>query len=389
MTKHGFATEAIHAGEGADPATGALTTPIYQSATFAFGSAGEKEAAVDAAMRWEPGVFFYSRTNNPTTAALEVKLAALENAEDAVVSSAGMAACATALLSVLNAGDHAVVSDDLFVITGALLDEFMRDKGIAVTHVDCTDLEAVRAAVRPNTRVIYTEALSNPHLVLVDVAALADLAHGTGLMLIVDNTFLSPAVLRPLDLGADLVVHSATKWLGGHGDALAGVVAGAKSLVDRVRFHNDTLGSAPSPFNSWLVLRGVRTLPLRMRMHSENALAVARLLAERPEIEQVRYPGLDTHPQHTLAREQFVRDDSFGGMISLRIRGGFEVMDLYARSLSLSAIGVSLGDMQSLVYPMPKRDNLIRLSVGCEDTRDLVADHAAALDRVAEALALR
>lgn len=373
----GFSTVSIHAGEGVDPATHALNTPLYQTATFAFDSAADKENAVDRALEWEPGVFFYSRTGNPTTYALEQKLAALEGAEDAAVGASGMAACSTSLLSVLNAGDHCITSNDLFVITRVLMDEVLTAKGIEVTHVDVTDLEAVTAAIRPNTRVLFVETLSNPHMEVADLPALSAISREHGLTFIVDNTFMSPRLLRPLDHGADLVVHSATKYLSGHGDTVAGVVAGRKDLVDRVRFHLDALGAAVSPFNSWLILRGVRTLGMRMEVHSRNALAVAELLESRPEVEFVRYPGLTSHPQYNLANKLF--RDGYGGMMALRLHGDIHTMGRFAAALKLSAIAVSLGDVQSLVYPMPKRDNLIRLSVGCEDRADLLADYAQAL----------
>jgi methionine-gamma-lyase len=374
----GQSTIAIHAGEGADPTTHALNTPIYQTATFAFESADDKESAVDRSLDWEPDVFFYTRTGNPTTAALERKLAALEGAEDCAVGASGMAACSATLLALLDAGDHVVASADLFIITRVLLDDVMKAKGIDVTHVDVTDLDAVRAAVQPNTKVLFVESLSNPHMHVADLPKLASIAQTHALTFVVDNTFLSPAVLRPLDHGADLVVHSATKWLGGHGDAVAGAVAGAKPLIDRVRVHLDALGSAASPFNSWLILRGTRTLSLRMRQHSSNAFAVAHALEAHDAVERVWYPGLESHPHHEIARQ--LLGNSFGGMLALRLRGGSSAMKRYAAALNLSAIAVSLGDVHSLVYPMPKRDNLIRLSVGCENVEDLIADHNAALD---------
>lgn len=374
----GLNTLSIHAGEATDPSTNALNTPLYQTATFAFESAVAKEDAVDRALEWEPGVFFYSRTGNPTTYALEQKLAALEGAEDAAVGASGMAACATALMAVLDAGDHCIASEDLFVITRVLLDEALSSKGIEVTHVDVTDLDAVEAAVRPNTKALFIESLSNPHMDVADLPALAALAREHNLTYIVDNTFLSPSLLRPLEHGADLVVHSATKWLGGHGDAVAGVVAGRKELIDRVRFNMDAFGAAVSPFNSWLILRGMRTLGLRMKASSANALAVAEFLQSRPEVAMVSYPGLPSHPHHELAAK--LLPDGFGGMMAIRLHGDAETMGRFAAALKLSAIAVSLGDVHTLVYPMPKRDNLIRLSIGCEDTDDLVADYAQALD---------
>jgi methionine-gamma-lyase len=375
MTDHdyGFTTRAIQAGETTDQATRALNTPIYMTSTFAFESAADKEAAVDNALEWMPDTFFYTRTGNPTTDALEKKMASLEGAETAAVGPAGMAACATALLSVLNAGDHCVASEDVFIITRFLLDDFLSKKGIEVTRVDVRDPEAVRAAIRPNTKALFIESLSNPHMHVADIPALADIAHAAGVCFIVDNTFLSPAVLRPLELGADMVVHSATKYIGGHGDALGGVVAGSRDVINGVRYQMDTLGAAISPFNSWLMLRGLRTLSLRMKAHSGNAMAVAQFLEGRDEVESVWYPGLPTHPGHAVATSMGMTE--FGGMMSIRLHGGAEAMERFAAALRLSAIAVSLGDVRTLVYPMPKRDNLIRLSVGCEDIEDLIADY--------------
>jgi methionine-gamma-lyase len=230
----------------------------------------------------------------------------------------------------------------------------------------------VKAAMRPTTKALFVESLSNPHMWLADVPALAGIAHEAGATLVVDNTFLSPAVFRPLAHGADLVLHSATKYLAGHGDTVCGVVAGAKALIDPIRYELDALGAAVSPFNSWLVARGMRTLPLRMDAHARNALALASFLEERPEVRWVSYPGLPGHPQHDAARRQL--DRGFGGMLSFRLEGGEEEMFAFTDSLRMCAIAVSLGDLKTLVYPMPKRDNLIRVSVGCEDIADLIAD---------------
>lgn len=376
----GFATRAIHTGEATDPTTRAHATPIYQTATFAFETAEEKEAAVDAAMAWEPRTFFYTRTGNPTTTALEEKVAALEGAESALACSAGMAAVATTLFSLLDAGDHCIASEDVFIITRFLLDDVLARKGIKVTRVDVTNLDAVRGAIRPTTKALFVESLSNPHMHFADVAALAGVAHEAGVPLVVDNTFLSPAVFRPLEFGADLVLHSATKYLSGHGDTVGGVVAGRKELVDAIRYEADALGTAPSPFNSWLILRGIRTLPLRMQAHSSNALALAHFLEERPEVERVHYPGLPSHPQHALASEQLI--SGFGGMFSMRLRGGAEEMNAFANATQMSGVAVSLGDVKTLVYPMPKRDNLIRVSVGCEDLEDIERDFVQALERL-------
>jgi cystathionine beta-lyase/cystathionine gamma-synthase len=213
-----------------------------------------------------------------------------------------------------------------------------------------------------------------------DVRALAAIAHESDITLVVDNTFLSPAVFRPLEHGADLVLHSSTKYLSGHGDTVGGVVAGSRKLVDRVRYQADALGTAPSPFNSWLTLRGIRTLPLRMNAHSGNALTLARYLEERQEVQQVRYVGLESHAQHALAVEQLV--DGFGGMFSMRLAGTADQMNAFANATNLSGVAVSLGDLKTLVYPMPKRDNLIRVSVGCENIQDIIRDFDQALAAV-------
>ncbi len=375
-----FGTRAIQAGEKVDPATRALNTPIYQTSTFAFETAEEKEAAVDNGMNWVPDTFFYTRTANPTTAALEKKLASLEGAEDATITACGMSAVSTALLSVLDSGDHFIASTDLFTITQSLLDDVFAKKGIEVTRLDTNDLEAVEKSIKSNTKVIYIESLSNPHLNLADIPGLAKIAHDNGLLFIVDNTFLSPYLLRPIELGADLVVHSATKYICGHGDALGGVVAGSKKLVDKVRYYGDNLGTVISPFNSWLLLRGLRTLHLRMKAHSENAQALAEFLETRPEVESVIYPGLKGHPDYYKAQD--LLPDGKGGMVSFYLKGGGPAMEKLGQNLKLLVIAVSLGDVRSLYYPNPKKNNLIRLSVGCEDTDDLIADFKQALDKL-------
>jgi methionine-gamma-lyase len=375
---YGFATRAIHAGEQTDPATRAHNTPIYQTAAFAFETAEEKAATMDQAMAWEGG-FFYTRTSNPTTHALEAKLASLEGAEAAVVGASGMGSVSTALLANLNAGDHLVTTNDLFVISRFLIENDLPKKGIAVTPVDITDLEAVRAAMRPNTKVLFVESATNPNMLVADIPALAEIAHAHGALCIVDNTFLGPYLLRPLEHGADLVLHSATKYIAGHGDTLAGVVAGRKEAIDPIRYMLDVLGSCASPFNSWLVLRGLRTLPLRMEAHCRNAQALAEFLERQPDVAEVRYPGLRSHPQHAVAHRLF--GERYGGMFSFRLRGDRAFMNAFANGLELCDLSVSLGDVFTLVYPMPKRENLIRVSVGCENIDDIIGDFEQALER--------
>jgi methionine-gamma-lyase len=369
----GFATRAIHAGERPDPTTHAHATPIYATATFAFDTAAEKEAAVDAALEWDPTSYFYSRTGNPTNRALEEKIASLEGAEDCVVASSGMASVAATLFAHLDQGDHLVVGDELFVITKVLWEEDLPRRGIDVTPVDMTDLAAVEAAITDRTRVLLFETSTNPRLRMPDIRALSDLAHRHGLIVVADNTFLGPALLRPIELGADLVLHAATKYLSGHGDAVSGVVSGPKVLIDPIRKQTDTFGQAASPFSSFLVLRGVRTLPLRSAKGSDNALAIARFLESDDRVEWVRHAGLESHPDHALARRQLATD-RFGAMVTFAPRGGVDGMAAFTDHLRLCDIGVSLGDVYTLVYPRPKDGGIVRVSVGCEDVDDLIED---------------
>jgi cystathionine beta-lyase/cystathionine gamma-synthase len=368
----GFATRAIHAGEGPDPVTHAHNTPIYATATFAFDTAAEKEAAVDRAMEWDPTSYFYSRTGNPTTRALEEKIASLDGADDAVVAASGMACVSSTLLAHLGKGDHVVVGDELFVITRVLLEDDFPRRGIGVTPVDMTDLAAVEAAITPSTKILFFETATNPRLRVADIDALAALGHRHGLIVVADNTFLGPALLRPIEHGVDLVVHAATKWLSGHGDAVSGAVTGRRLHLDAIRKQVDTLGQAASPFASWLVLRGVRSLPLRSFKASANAIRLAHVLQSNPKVEWVRYPGLASHPDAAVAARLI--EGPGGGMLAFQLRGGVEAMAAFTDHLALCDIGVSLGDICTLVYPQPKRGGLIRVSVGCEDLEDLVAD---------------
>jgi methionine-gamma-lyase len=313
-----FSTLAIHAGESRDPSTNAHNTPIYQTATFTFARAEEMTQAIE-----EPfDHFFYSRTANPTTAALEKKLAALEGSEDCLVTASGMAAVAIAVMIAARAGDHILVDEDLFVISREFFGQDCPAMGIEVGWVNVRDMAEVQAAVRPNTRLIFAESATNPNLYLADLTALRHFAEEQRLTLIIDNTFLSPYLLRPIEWGADIVVHSATKYLSGHGDTVGGVVAGSKANMRQARLKLDSFGQCLSPFNAWLLLRGVRTLSLRMRQHSANALALASFLDKHPQVEWIRYPGLASHPQPELAQTQLGED--FGGMFAFKVRGGPE-----------------------------------------------------------------
>jgi cystathionine beta-lyase/cystathionine gamma-synthase len=377
----GFATRAIHAGERPDPTTRAHATPIYATATFAFDTAAEKEAAVDAALDWDPTSYFYSRTGNPTNRALEEKVASLEGAEDCVVSASGMASVAATLFAHLGSGDHLVVGDELFVITRVLWEEDLPRRGIGVTAVDMTDLAAIEAAITPATKLLLLETSTNPRLRMPDLDAVAELAHRHGVLVVADNTFLGPALLRPLEHGADLVLHAATKYLSGHGDAVSGVVSGRKSLMDPIRKQTDTFGQAASPFASFLVLRGVRTLPLRSAKGSQNAAALAAFLEADPRVEWVRYPGLASHPDHDLAH-RLLGDEHFGAMLTFKPKGGVAGMAAFTDHLRLCDIGVSLGDVFTLVYPRPKDGGIVRVSVGCEAVEDLLEDFALGLSFV-------
>ena len=368
----GFATRAIHAGERPDPTTHAHRTPIYATATFTFDSAAQKEDAVDRSLAWEPGAYFYSRTGNPTNRALEEKIASLEGAEDAVVSASGMAAVSATLFAHLGAGDHVVVGDELFVITKVLLEDDFPRRGLGVTPVDMTDLAAVEAAIGPATRALFLETSTNPRLRVPDLDAVAAIARRHELLFIADNTFLGPALLRPLEHGADLVIHAATKYLSGHGDAVSGVVSGRKALTDPIRKQTDTLGQAANPFASFLVQRGLRTLPLRSRAASANAARVASFLEAHPKVDWVRYPGLVSHPDHAVARR--LLGEQFGAMVTFKQVGGVEAMAAFTDHLRLCDIGVSLGDIHTLVYPRPKDGGIVRLSIGCEDVEDLLED---------------
>ena len=368
----GLATRAIHAGERPDPTTHAHRTPIYATATFTFDSAAEKEEAVDRALAWEPDAFFYSRTGNPTNRALEEKIASLEGAEDAVVSSSGMAAVAATLYANLQTGDHLLAGTELFAITNVLLDEDFPRRGIGVTRVEPTDVAAVEAAIAPSTRALFVECSTNPRLRVPDLDALAAVARRHDLLFIADNTFLGPVLLRPLEHGADLVLHAATKYLSGHGDAVSGVVAGRKALIDPIRQQTDTLGQAASPFSSFLVQRGVRTLPLRSRAASANAARIAEFLEAHEKVEWVRYPGLPSHPDHAVAAR--LLGELGGAMVTFKPHGGLDGMAAFTDHLRLCDIGVSLGDLHTLVYPRPKDGGIIRISVGCEDIDDLLED---------------
>lgn len=381
----GFSTRAIH--HGYDPMShgGALVPPIYQTATYAFASV-EYGAACFAGE--EPG-HFYSRISNPTLALLEERVASLEGGEAALALASGMGAITSTLWTLLRPGDELIAGRTLYGCTFAFLHHGIGEFGVQVRHVDLNDRDALLAAITPRTRAIYFETPANPNMQLVDIAAVVDLARQHGICVIVDNTYCTPYLQRPLELGADLVVHSATKYLSGHGDLTAGLVVGRKALIDRIRFEGlkDMTGAALSPHDASLLMRGIKTLALRMDRHCSNAQQVAELIERQPAVELIHYPGLPGFAQYALAQRQMRQP---GGMIAFELKGGIEAGRRFMNALQLFSRAVSLGDAESLAqhpasmthsgYSVQERahhgisEGLVRLSVGLEDIDDLIAD---------------
>ena len=389
-----FETLIVHAGQGADPAYGALATPIYQTSTFCFDTV--EEGADKFAGKTSGFHPVYSRSNNPTTRALELKCAAMEGGEDCVATASGMGAVGSTLLAFLKCGDHVLFDNSVYGGTDYVATSDLPDLGIQVSRVDTGDLAAVKAAIRPNTKIIYFETPNNPMMKLTDVAAIKEIA-GPDIRVVVDATFAPPPVQHVLALGADLVLHSVTKYINGHGDALGGVVVGRAEDIARIRKHCMTkiTGCPPAPFNSYLVLRGMKTLALRMKQHCENAMTIAEYLEGNPYVKTVYYPGLKSNPQYALACRQ-MENGLFGGMLSFELQddvkglSSFEAGKQLLNHLTIPAIAVSLGDPDTLVeHPAsmthsgvsPQErlaagitDGLIRLSVGLESARDLIRD---------------
>jgi len=372
-------TIAVHAGKGIDPATGAVMPPIHLSTTF--------ERAEDGSY---PSGYSYTRADNPTRRALEEALVALEGGRYAATFGSGMAAIMT-VFQALQHGDHLLLPDDIYFGTGKLVNELFVPWGLTYTEVDMTDLAAVRAAIQPNTKLIWIETPSNPLLKITDVAAVAAIAHEAGAICACDSTWPTPMLQRTLALGADLVVHATTKYLCGHSDVLGGaVIANEQSdFFERIRFIQRTGGAVPSPFDCWLLLRGMRTLPYRMRAHCENARNVAAFLADHPKVCAVHYPGLESHPGHAIAAKQM---SDFGGMLSFQLcadetRSGQENAQRVAGRTKIFTQATSLGGVESLIEhrfsiegPTTKApDNLLRCSIGLEHPDDLIADLAQAL----------
>jgi cystathionine gamma-synthase len=372
-----FETRAIHAGQEPDPTTGAVIVPIYQTSTYWQAAVGEHKG------------YDYSRTANPTRTALETALAALEGGAWGLAYASGMAAT-TNLMYLLRPGDHVVLSDDAYGGTYRLMSKVLVNYGLTFTQADVTDAASVRAALRPETRLILIETPTNPYLKVADIAALAELAHGHGARLVVDNTFASPYLQQPLALGADLVLHSTTKYLGGHSDVVGGALVGNDPQVrETLAFHQNAVGAVPGPMDCFLVLRGIKTLAVRMERHNANAQAIVAFLREHPAVERVYYPGLPDDPGHAVARRQM---RGFGGMVSFVARGGLEAAKRIVSGTRLFFLAESLGGVESLIeHPglmthaslagsgFEIDPGLVRLSVGIEHVEDLLADLKQAL----------
>ncbi len=386
----GLQTLSIHGGEAPDPATGASAPNLVMSSTFVV----DEEISFSANNLSSEAPFVYTRWDNPTTQQLESKLAILEQTEAGIAFASGMAASAAVLLAHLSQGDHLIISNTNYPGTAEFARETLTRLGIEVTPVDTAELVNIENAMRDNTRMVWLETPSNPLLRISDIRGAADLAHAGNALLVVDSTFASPIATRPLTLGADLVVHSLTKYIGGHGDAMGGSVCGKQALIGPLR--GEALvhyGGVISPFNAWLIMRGMATLPLRMRCHEENALAMASFLENHAQIEKVLYPGLESHPQHALASRQM---DNFSGMVCFRCANPKKVAERMMQGLEVFHYAVSLGHHRSLVYLMQTDDligssyrldgveldkyrevageGVFRLSIGLEDSVDLIRD---------------
>lgn len=382
----GFSTKAIHVGEDPrDMQHGDVVSPIHLSTTFA------KQSVEDV----DKG-YVYIRTGNPTRDRLEMKLAALENGKYALAFSSGLAAETSLLLSLLKKGDHIVAFDDLYGGTKRLFEKVMNRFGIEVTYVDARDPLNVKSAITRNTKLVWLETPTNPLLKLADIKEISEIAHEHNVLVVVDNTFATPYFQRPLDLGADIVLHSVTKYLGGHSDVLGGaIIVNDDEIHQKIRFHQNAVGAVLSPFDSWLVMRGLKTLAIRMKKHEENAMKLAKYLEDHPKVEKVYYPGLPSHPQHELAKKQM---SGFGGMLSIELVGGLKEATKFVESLNIFALAESLGGVESLIEipalmthaGIPKeerlrigiKDSLVRISVGIEDYEDLVNDLEQALSKI-------
>jgi cystathionine gamma-lyase/cystathionine beta-lyase len=376
-----FETMAIHAGERPDVTFGAVSAPIYQTSNFVFENIGKTKG------------YDYSRTVNPTRKILEDTIARLEGGKAGFAFATGMAAEATAI-HLLKAGDHVISGDDIYGGTYRLFQDVMRNFGLEFTFLRMDDRKRIEKAIRPNTKMMWLETPSNPLLNIVDIEMVVDIARKHNLMTVIDNTFSSPYFFRPIDYGIDLVVHSTTKYLNGHCDVVGGaVVTTTDELTERVQFLLNAMGTCAAPFDCWLVLRGIETLPVRMKQHEQNAITVANYLKEHPAVKRVFYPGLESHPGHEIARKQM---KGFSGVVSFEVKGGIEEVNAFSRRIKIFSLAESLGGVASLVehpatmshvsMPAEQRkrvgitDELIRLSVGLENIDDLVEDLGQALE---------
>lgn len=373
---HGFGTRAIHAGQAPDPSTGAICTPIYQTSTFVQKSPGVIVEEYD-----------YSRAANPTRTALEANIASLEGGKHGLAFSSGVAATGV-VIHLLSAGDHVVLCDDVYGGTNRIFHRVFQQMGIEITLVDMTDLEATKSAFKPNTKLVWIETPTNPMLKIVDIAAVTKIARDRGAITAVDNTFSSPYLQNPLSLGADIVCHSSTKYIGGHSDAIGGVlITNDADLHKRMKFIQLSEGAVPGIMECFLFLRSTKTLHVRMDRHCDNAMKVAKHLDAHPKVEKVIYPGLESHPQHAIAKKQM---RAFGGMVTIYLKGGLAESRAMLEKVKIFALAESLGGVESLIehpaimthasVPADQRkklgiaDNLVRLSVGIEDVKDLIAD---------------
>ena len=395
LDKMGFGTRAVHAGNVRDTQYGSLTMPIYQTSTFYFDSCeqgGRRFAG-------EEGGYIYTRLGNPTTTVLENKIAALEGGEACAAASSGMGAISSCLWSIAGAGKHIIADETLYGCTFALLSHGMTQYGVEVTFTDLSKLENLTANLRENTVAVYLETPANPNLKITDIELLAKAAHeyNPEILVVCDNTFASPALQNPLKLGADVVVHSATKYLNGHGDVIAGFVVGSAEFITKVKMFGlkDMTGATLGPFESWLILRGLKSLEIRVERHTASAKKIAEYLYNNDKVEHVNYPGLPTHPGHEIAKRQM---KDFGGMISFEIKGGKEAGMKFCNALKLCTIAVSLGDAETLIeHPASMTHStygpedlkaagisagLIRLSVGLENADDIIADIQQAFDSI-------
>ena len=391
--KYGLGTTAIHAGTLKN-LYGTLAMPIYQTSTFIFDSAeqGGKRFALE-----EAG-YIYTRLGNPTTTVLENKIAALEEGEAGIAMSSGMGAISSTLWTVLKAGDHVVTDKTLYGCTFALMNHGLTKFGVEVTFVDTSNLDEVKKAMKENTRVVYLETPANPNLKIVDLEGVCKVAHtNPNTLVIVDNTFATPYMQKPLKLGVDVVVHSATKYLNGHGDVIAGLVVTNKELADQIRFVGlkDMTGAVLGPQEAYYIIRGLKTFEIRMERHCKNARTIADFLNKHPKVEKVYYPGLESHPGYEIAKKQM---KDFGAMISFELKGGFEAGKTLLNNLKLCSLAVSLGDTETLIqhpasmthspYTKEEReaagitDGLVRLSVGLENVEDIIADLEQGLEKI-------